>query len=806
MKISVKWLSDYVQVPASVTELAERLTLAGLEVEGIARPGEALKGVVVGQVKASERHPNADKLSVTRIDVGGPEPLQIVCGAKNYQVGDKVPLATVGTTLPNGTQIQKSALRGVDSFGMLCSARELGLSDEASGLLILPAEAKVGASVAEALGLDDSVLELNVTPNRSDALSHLGIAREVAALLGQPLKRPPAALKEGAEPASAKIQIRVDDSTRCIRYMARVIEGVTVGPSPQWLAERLKACGVRPISNVVDVTNYVLLECGQPMHAFDLDKLAGAQVVIRTASPGERLTTLDGKERALDPDDLVIADRDRAHVIAGVMGGAASEVSEKTQRVMLECAIFQPASVRRSSKRHGLHTESSHRFERGTDVGAVPSAIDRAAALIAELGKGVVLAGRVDAYPKPVEPRKVKLRYARVSALLGAEVPASDSRGVLERLGFNCDEKAAGEAMVTVPLARVDVEREEDLVEEIARIRGFESIPAAMPRSVATIAPESKSLEVERRYRLALAGLGFDEVVNYSFLSAPELEALGEKTTPIALVNPLSGEQAVMRTTLCAGLLQNVSRNLRHQAEAVRLYELGRVYLPDPEGGVGLRPVAHEPLRLAGVLAGRREARTWTAPDAAMDFFDAKGAVQATLWALSIRGAQFEPLESERYHPRASATVKLEGAAIGTLGELHPRAAKRLDLPPGIFLFELDAEALLAKAQLSPAFRQVRRFPSVLRDLAVVVPLGLPNDEVRRVIVEVGAPLVEDALVFDVYTGKPIPEGKKNVAYALRYGAPDRTLTDVEVAAAHQRIVEEVNVRLVGNLRGSNPQ
>ncbi len=807
MKVSLNWLKDYVDLPADPRELARQLTMGGLEIEAIDSAGAALAGVVVAQVKASQKHPNADKLSVTQIDAGGGQLLQIVCGAKNYQVGDKVPLATIGTRLPNGTEIKQSPLRGVDSFGMLCSARELGLSEEASGLLILDPAAMVGAPIAAALGMEDTVFEVNVTPNRPDALSHLGIAREVAVLTRSKLKPPVAPLVERGGPAGSKVKITVEDSARCPRYAARVIEGVTVGPSPAWLASRLKACGVRSINNVVDVTNYVLLEYGQPLHAFDLDHLAGAEIVVRLARAGERLTTLDGKERLLDRDDLVIADRERAQVIAGVMGGAQSEVGAKTTRVLLEGASFQPSTVRRSSKRHAIHSESSHRFERGTDVGVIPAALDRAAALIAELAGGQICSGRVDLYPQPAQRRRVKLAYAQIGALLGAPVEPDEARRILEALGFGCEAEAQGEATFTVPLGRVDVERPEDLIEEVARIRGLDAIPAALPRSLAEISAELPAQELARRIRQALSGAGFDEVVNYSFVSPAALVALGEQVKPAALLNPLSAEQSVMRTTLCAGLLQNVSDNLRHQIPSIRLYELGRVYLPDPEGGVGLRPVTREPLLLAGALAGLREGRAWTATDksAAMDFFEAKGAVEVVLSAIGAQRARFVPLEGPRYHPRAAATVMLGDRLVGSLGEVHPRVAKKLDIPAGVFLFELEVEALAAAAQLVPSFKQLTRFPAVLRDLSVVVGLEQPNDQVRQLIIEVGAPLVEDAQVFDVYTGKPIPEGKKNVAYALRYRALDRTLTDTEVNAAHQRIVGQVTDRLGARLRGSNP-
>ena len=794
MKVSIEWLSEFVSPLPAPEELARRLTRAGLEVEGMDRPAEALRGVVVARIAASAPHPGAEKLTVTQVEAGG-ERLQIVCGAKNFQLGDLVPLAMVGTTLPGGPTIQRASLRGVESHGMLCSGKELGLSDDASGILILPKELVPGTPLATALGLEDTVLEVNVTPNRGDALSHLGVGREAAAVLRIPLRRKLRVPAESGAQASEAIRIEIADPVGCPRFTARVLEGVRIGPSPAWLRRRLERCGVRSISNVVDVTNYVMLELGQPMHAFDLDRIQGGFLRVRRAREGEPLTTLDGKQRTLVADDLVIEDVRGAQSLAGTMGGADTEVGDKTTRVLLEAANWDPGTIRRMARRHQLHSEASYRFERGVDRGVLPEVLDHAAALMAELSGASVRRGRIDVYPRPAEPRSVALGPGEVEVLLGAPVPEDEIRAILSSLGF----VAESEGRWRVPGWRNDVERPEDLVEEVARVRGYEHIPSVLPASSGSLTPEPAWIEVERRVQDALSGAGFDEVVNYSFVD-PEvlpwvtpraLEKLGTPVGAVTLKNPLTPQQAVMRTTLLASLLPNVASNLRHQPESLRLYEIGRAYLRDPHGGKDLRPAAEERLHVGGVLWGKGN-----------EFADAKGAVEAILSALSADELTCRLGRVAPFHPRATAEARVGEVVLGWIGEVHPLVAERLELPRGVFAFELQFAALEKVATLSPQFRPLPRYPAVLRDLAVVVPVAMEAAEVRAVIREVGQPLVEDAALFDVYTGAPLPEGQKNLAFALSYRSEERTLRDDEVQEAHRRIVEEVQRRLGGQLRG----
>jgi phenylalanyl-tRNA synthetase beta chain len=809
MKISRNWLQDFLAVLPPPDELARTLTFAGLEVESVEYPGARLAGVVVARIEASSPHPDATKLSVTRVDAGEGTTLQIVCGAKNFKVGDLVPLAKVGTTLPDGTKITRATLRGVDSEGMLCSARELGLAEDASGLLILDGSLRPGMDLAEALGLEDAVLEMNVTPNRGDALSHLGVAREVAVLTAQTLCTAAGSVLDSAPDVDGVAKVRVEDAQGCRRFAARVVEGITIGPSPEWLVRRLRACGVRAINNVVDVTNYVMLELGQPLHAFDLDRLAGAEVIVRRARTGERLTTLDGKDRALSSEDLLVCDSEQPQALAGTFGGSSAEVSGATRRVLLEGANWDPVTVRRMARRHQLHTEASHRFERGVDVEAGPRGVDRAAGLIAELAGGSVRRGRIDVYPVPAAATRVPLQAGQVGVLLGAEVSETEVARILGALGFVAEKQAAGSMAWRVPSWRLDVSLPEDLVEEVARIRGYDTIPATLPALGRGLRPEPVGVEVERRVRNALAGAGFDEVVNYSFvdpallplLTERPLKALGEPVEAVTLKNALSPQQSAMRTSLYASLLPNLAHNLRQGQEGVRLYEIGRVYLRDAEGGEGLRPVANEPLRVAGLLWGRRLPRGWTGGEKANDFYDAKGAVEAMLLALGAKGLAATSVQLAPYHPRVCAALSVGETPIGTVGELHPKVAKALDLPKGVQLFEVDFQALAQVADVVPRLRTLSRFPAVLRDLAVVVSESKPIEDIRAVIREVGGPLVEEVLVFDVYTGAPLPSGRKNVAFALRYRAADRTLRDEEVQTAHAHIVEEVNRRLGAELR-----
>jgi phenylalanyl-tRNA synthetase beta chain len=616
-------------------------------------------------------------------------------------------------------------------------------------------------------------------------------------------------LAEAGAPASQAAKVRIEAPEKCARYTARVIEGVKIGPSPAWIARRLEACGVRSISNVVDATNYVLLELGHPLHAFDLDKVAGHEIVVRTARPGEKLTTLDGKERALDAEDLLIADRDRGSALAGVMGGGDSEISAGTTRVLLESAWFQPGTVRRTSRRHGLKTEASYRFERGADPGMVVPAVDRCAALIAELAGGTVRPGIVDAHPREVRSPEVRLRWHRPAEVLGMDVARDEAHRILAGLGFA--ERASDDQGATfqVPSWRVDVSVEEDLVEELVRTKGYDAIPETLPANAVATPAEPAEAQAIGRVRAALEAAGFAEAVNFSFVSEKDLAPLQGGGAPqgeplgVVLRNPISAELGIMRTSLVPSLLRNAAANRRQRVDDVRLYEIARTYHPRAQGAPSDDAPANEVLEVAGVLLGRRTPVGWANPGDPVDFYDAKAAVEAVLEGLGIVGARFEVSTARGWlHPRTSAVVRApeQGGVLGELGELHPRVAAAFDLPRGVLAFRLSLAALVASARLVPRYGGIPRFPAVLRDLAVVVADDVQAEAVLAAVRE--EPLVEEATLFDVYRGAPIPAGRKNLALAIRYRATDRTLTDADADGAHASIVKRLAQAFGAELRG----
>jgi len=802
MKISVNWLRALCPVTMPDDEIATKLTFAGLEVEG--RETRSIGAAVVA-ARVVTRTPieGSDHLSVCQVDDGAGTH-QVVCGAQNYAAGDIVPMARVGAKLPNGTEIRKANLRGVESSGMLCSPRELGLSEDHAGLLILPKDVKIGTPLDELLGLPDTIFEVNVTPNRPDALSHLGIARELSALTGVPVKLP-----QTAPAGDAKVPAGVHDEApdRCPRYVARVIEDVKIGPSPLAVQERLRACGVRPISNVVDATNLALLELGHPLHAFDLDRLVGYKIIVRLAREGEKLTTLDGKERALSADDLVIADPEKPVALAGVMGGQTSEVSETTTRILLESAMFEASGIRRTARRHGLHTEASHRFERGMDEKAADSAANRCAELIVQLAGGRLLPGAIDRYPSPRQETRIWVRPSRVSAILGTEVAPKEVERTLHALQLEPLDGNPERRLWGVPSWRRDLTREIDCVEEVARLRGYDAIPIEIHKAgvgeTAAITPQERAASEARK---ALEAGGFDEVVNYSFLSERDDEPfLAPGMKPIRVANPLTVEQAAMRSSMMPGLLRNVGHNLTRGVRDLRLYELGRIYLPrsdprHPEGDLAW-PV-FEPDHLGLAMTGQRAQKDWTGGGEPIDFYDLKGAVEDILAAMGVDDVRFAHADVKPFHPASASELLVAGKRAGVLGQVHPLVAAQFEVPAETFLAEINWQALLDHATPLRTFRGVPKFPAVARDLAFVVDASVPAEKLLNEIRAVdNAGLLEQVTLFDVYRGPPVPEGRKSMAFGLALRAADRTLTDAEADALCNAIRERLKTSVGAEIR-----
>ena len=797
MKVSLNWLRELVDLPPTVPSLVDLLTLAGVEVEGVETTGVAIANVVVAQIKESVQHPNADRLSVCQVDDGSGTARQIVCGAKNYAVGDKVPLALPGAVLGPDFKIKVGKLRGVESQGMLCSADELGLPKGADGLLILPADAQVGAPLAE-LFPGDTVLDLEITPNRADLLSHSGIAREIAVLTGQALRRPRVEVERESF-ASEAIDVT---GGQCRFYSAREIDGVQVGPSPEWLRRKLEAVGLRAINNIVDITNFVMLESGQPLHAFDADQLDGA-IRVRAAREGEEFPALDGKTYQLGPQHLVIADASRALALAGVMGGAASGVTATTRNIVLESAHFAPANIRRTSRQLGLASDSSYRFERGVDLAGVLRASQRAAALIAELAggtRGELGLGMEGDTPlgfdpaqtmndtdEPVFSHTVTLRPERVAALLGVEVPGSEIDSILTGFGL-----AKTDAGWEVPSFRPDLTREVDLIEEIARVIGLDAIPARVQAQFAAASETDRAYDRAMTLRRALTAHGFAE--------ARTLTLIGDKTPGLALThtnaenlrrvkNPMNDEQAILRPGLLPGLLAALGGNARIGARTVRLFEIGRVFSALPP---------EESTHLALVFSGPLAERSWRGGEGAeADLFHLKGIVAAVLGADTTFAPAANPALA------LALAVHVGGRPVGFAGQLWPKDARALDATAPVLFAEIDLGALPA-ASTATRYREIPRFPATARDIALLAPLTLGHGEIESVLQTASEPLLAGVELFDVFTdptGAKIPADKKSLAYSLTYRSPERTLTADEVNTAHTRLKDRLRTQLAVSLR-----
>jgi phenylalanyl-tRNA synthetase beta chain len=792
MKISLEWLKDFVETSLSPAELGEMLTRAGLEVENLTECQPAFQKVVVGELKSFSPHPRSDHLSICAVH-DGQRDYTVVCGAPNLRQGDKVALAKEGALLPGGIKIEKTVLLDVASEGMLCSEKELGLSDEAAGVMVLEPENSLGLPVEEALPLQDWILDVNVTPNRADCLCLVGIAREIAALTCQSLRFPLVQQLPSKGQVEGQTSVMIERPDLCPRYVAKLISGVRIKPSSFWMRRRLQAVGVRSINNIVDATNYVMLEMGQPLHAFDFDQLEERRIVVRTSATGESFTTLDNIQRTLPENSLMICDGKKPVALAGIMGGLNSEVQPESRNILLESAYFDPMGIRRTSKKMGLSTEASVRFERGIDPNGSLRAAERAAALMVAMGGGVMVHEAIDNYPQRIESPRIHLRASRVNSILGTEISQQEVPAYLQRLGL---EVAFGEKeafWVTVPTFRVDLSREIDLIEEIARLHGFHRIPVTLPTGTVMAEKESPLLRAAPLARRLLVGMGLREVITYSFISPKMLQNLGiqppdPRAKALRIQNPLSEDQAIMRTTLIPGLLQVIQTNMSRQNLHLKIFEMGRVFSPrsDPD-------LPEEVESLGGILTGLREEDSWAKSKEMIDFYDLKGILEVFLEGCRVNHFAFLPEKEDGFlKPGKACRLVVGGEKLGVMGEAHARINEWLESKQVLYLFEINFKKLINAISDHPIFKPLGRFPTVTRDLALIVDERVPAGDLIHTLREINPGLVQEIRVFDLYRGKPIPEGKKSLAFRFILQREDRTLTDMEVNEILRAMVDSV--------------
>ncbi|MEB1807732.1 MAG: phenylalanine--tRNA ligase subunit beta [Bacillaceae bacterium] len=807
MLVSYKWLQEYIDV-ADLTpkEIADKLTKGGIEVDIIHSLKKGMSGVVVGHVVECTQHPNADKLRVCKVDVGAEEHLQIVCGAANVGADQKVAVATVGAVLPGNFKIKKAKLRGELSQGMICSLQELGIEGKlipkefAEGIYNFPADVEPGQDALEALNLTDEILELDLTPNRSDCLSMLGVAYEMAALLGREVKHPTINESSSSEKASDYISVQVEASEDNPYYGAKIIKNVKIGPSPLWLQNRLTAAGIRPISNVVDVTNYVLIEYGQPLHAFDYDRFGSKEIVVRRARDGEEIVTLDDETRKLSADHLVITNGTEATAVAGVMGGAFSEVQNDTTTILLEAAYFNSQTVRRASRDLGLRSESSMRYEKGVDPKRVREAAERAAQLIAELAGGEVAEGIVEVDTLNITEREVTITTEQVNRLLGTSLTTEDIAKIFDRLQFSYVQN--GEVFdVTAPTRRNDISITEDLVEEVARLFGYDHIPTTLPIGLTTPGGLTDYQAGRRKVRQSLEAAGLYQAITYSLTTPKKATGLSnenEHLTPVKLSMPMSEDRSTLRTSLIPHLLDVISYNLNRKVNNVAIYEVGSIFLSE-EKEVTKQPTEKE--MVAGAFTGIAHSHLWQGEKKAVDFFVAKGVVEALISELGLSHLiAFEQTKKPGLHPGRTASIVLDGSEVGFIGQIHPTLQKELDLNE-TYVFQIDLEQLLNYKQDDVAYEPIPRYPSISRDIALVVDEAVHAGKVQQVIVTAGGRLLKNVQLFDLYQGEHMEAGKKSLAFSLTYFDPERTLTDEEVSQVHQKVLDQLKTEIGAELR-----
>jgi len=802
VKVPVKWLKDYVDIEISPLELANRLTMAGNEVKAVEIIGAIWENVSVGQIAAINPHPNADRLRLATVETGMGQQT-VVCGAPNLTVGDKIVFASIGAELKDGhtgqtIRLKPAKIRGIESKGMICSEMELGIYQNHEGILVLPPDAPLGMPLSQYLG--DSVIDLDVTPNRPDCLSIIGIARESAALTGQKVHIPEVNYPETEIPVDEKVSVEIQAPDLCPRYCASLITGIKIKPSPRWMQDRLAASDMRPINNIVDISNYVMLEYGQPLHTFDYDKILDKKIIVRRANKGEEITSLDGVKRNLSSEMLVIADAERAVAVAGVMGGANTEVTEQTVNILLEAASFNPASIHATGDALGLSSESRYRFERGIAAGLTLPALKRATQLIAELGEGKVSRGWIDVYPGQAVPKPILFSADKLRHLLGVEFSMEQITATLISLGFECQKtESDSEIQVTAPYWRSDIRIEVDLIEEVARILGYDKIPNTLLAEPLPQIDPDPIFKLKRDVRYGLTAHGFSEVLNLSLTGidamrkrSPESRIDDIEPAPMRVANPMTSDMEYLRTNLRATLLTAFAANRRHEDGSIRLFEIGKVYLRRDKG------LPDERENLCGVMGGMRFARSWQDNTKILDLFDAKGIAEGLLQSLGLNPG-FEKGEDPSLHPNKQASILLDDRRVGAVGEIHPKVLFSFDILEPVYLLEIDLKTLLSFTTVHKSYHPIPRFPSIVRDIALILDSGITHQQVKKTIQSF--PLVEQAEIFDVYFGGQVPAGKKSLAYRISYRSPEHTLTDEEVNEVHQQIISHLASELGAVLR-----
>ena len=809
MEILFSWLKEYLELEGelSARECAEILTNLGLEASVRSRIPDSLlqrldEKIVIARIEKIEKHPGADKLLYCYVKPSpDSEALGIVCGAHNIKEGDMVPLALVGARLPGGMEIKKAKIRGKVSQGMLCSERELALGEDHSGIMILPREALWGEELKEWLLEQEPVLELDLTPNRGDWLSVIGVARELGAYLGCKVKLPEIKLEEKEPAIGEKAEVVIEDYQGCPRYVARLIEGIKIAPSPKWMQERLEASGIRAINNVVDITNYVMLEFGQPLHAFDFDLLRKNKIVVRRAKEGEKFTTLDGVERILSSSVLLICDGVGPVAVAGIMGGENSEVRQETSRVLIESAFFDPTIIRRGASLLGMQTEASKRFERRVDPLGTARACDRAVQLMTELCGGEVRAGRLDVYERLLEPEPINFRLAQIPRLLGFDVEKSKVITYFKNLGMEVEEKSSQELKVTPPGFRGDIKEEIDLIEEVARLYGYEKITPQMPEFQMAPLIRSKKDDFRSQLRRLLEHLGFSEVVNLNFQSPKVLEWLDPENklpSPVKIQNPLGEDTSLLRISLIPALISNLAFNLARQKELVKIFELNKVFFPAKEG----EELLDEREKLAGLIARREPKQLWKLQDPEQGFYELKRAVELVLDQLHFPGARIEPSSDVPYLlPGKTARIMLGKERAGELGELDPKILERYDISVRAFVFEIDFELLVKYQRELGKVELPSRYPASYRDISFLVDEEVYHQQVLNAIRQVHSDLIVSVELFDIYRGSKLPSGKKSMTYRLWYQSWERTLTDEEINALHRKVAMKLKEKLGAEIR-----